>query len=148
MDACTELQFQLVARALVAGLGCGRSSEDAEVTAGLFSCAPEELAAAVRDAVGETRSAAARAALNGPLDAKLVARGVSQLQTGGHTDPSGVGQISLYWKYNRVAPCRLRAGDAAPDATLTRLDGTRVRFHELVAGAAPKRLVVVGGSYS
>lgn len=148
MDACTELQFQLVARAIAAGLGSGGANEEA---AGLFACAPEELAAAVRDAVGETRCAASRAVLNNPhapLDAKLVARGVSQLQTGGHTDPSGVGQISLYWKYNRVAPCHLRTGDAAPDATLTRLDGSRVRLHQLIAGVAPKRLVVVGGSYS
>ena len=71
-----------------------------------------------------------------------------QLQTGGHTDPDGVGQISLYWKFNRVAQSRLRAGDAAPAAALAALAGARTTLHARAAAAAPRKLVVVGGSYS
>ena len=151
MEACSELQFELVWRALAAGWGQQRSVEEAAAAPlPRLDADPVTLAAAVRHAIGETRSGACAAQLAAAegVAASTVIAGVQQLRLGGHTDPL-IREASLYWKYNRVARGALRAGDAAPDVTLTPLllGGPR-SLHELVAAAWPRPLVVVGGSYS
>ena len=48
-------------------------------------------------------------------------------------------------RYDQRHPGKLRVGDAAPDVTLTALDGSR---HPLLEGSAGRPTVLVFGSYT
>ena len=165
MELCSWLQFELVARALLAGCGGGDGGAADAAAAAAFAATPGAtplgLAAAVRHALGETVSTAVGEELEGAaakeLPAFAVAAGVHQLRLAGHTDPV-CRDISLYWRHNRVAAGTLRSGDAAPNVELFEARAAAAgvgapglvatTLHALVRAAAPRPLVVVGGSYS
>jgi len=78
-----------------------------------------------------------------------LARALLELQFAAAVYPKTVGAVSMYRKYNRVAPSCLGVGAPAPDAALISLTTNRgTSVHAAVRAAHPRPLVLVAGSYS
>ena len=88
MELASELQFELVWRALAAGWEGTSAPQPLDAT-------PARLLAGVRFAIGD--SLAAGHNIPSTIDPRVVCAGVDQLRLGGFNDPV-VKEISLYWK--------------------------------------------------
>lgn len=149
MELCSELQYSLVWLAL-----CHRKKCRPEAAAALadFAPSPAALAEATLHTFNATPSAAVGAScaegLSVGASLRDAVRGVHMLRLGGHTYPETIGQVSLYWKWNRVGRGSLRNGDAAPNAALHTLNGEPTDLHTIVAASHPRPVLVLAGSYS
>lgn len=164
MTLCTELQHDLVTRALLHLATTTPSDTDL----GGFDATPALLSSSLLHSLGYTRDEGLSRALNGaftrgvsqggqPAFLQRVLQGVHQLRTAGGKHKE-IWEISLYWKYNRARPGTLRDGDAAPDAPLVTLPTSSsaadppssliTSLHALIRASHPKPLCLLAGSYS
>jgi hypothetical protein len=147
MEVCSELQEQLVLRALHAKDG----PEGAQgVVEGVFAPSADELARAVQHAIGSEHYPALEGtplAFFSPPDSVLL-RGMNELRTAGADFPDTVGKVQLYSRFNRARQGELVPGNFAPEAPLHWLDGDTSSLHALVRAAHPLPLIVIAGSYS
>ena len=168
MTLCTELQHDLVARALL------HITTPPDTDLHGFDATPALLSASVLHFLGYTKDEGLSQALNGalargvgkegqPSFIQRVLEGVHQLRTAGGKYPE-IREISLYWKYNRANPGTLRDGDAAPDAPFhtlpppstssssstppTSSPSLLTSLHTLIRASHPKPLCLLAGSYS
>jgi hypothetical protein len=151
MELCSELQYALVWLALGhRAAAAAAAAPDADLAS--LDAPPPLLAEAVLHAINAAPSARVGAAFAAALAAgaspREAVRGVHALRTAGNAFPATIGQVSLYWRYNRVNRGALRDGNPAPQAALVALDGTPTSLHALIAAHHPLPLLVLAGSYS
>jgi len=119
-----------------------------------FSASPVELREAILEAIGFTKPLSATTPRKALKAEDIVGgndrleRGLSELRLGGKKYSDTIGQVSIYWKFNRANEGHLRESDLAPDVPLHLLDGSNTTLHALVRKSFPFPLVIVGGSYS